>query len=70
MEGGSGGMFTIGTSTVSKCAISIHGLLPLNKEIVAAYLIAGASGIDPSRDPVGLTWTGGPPMYHHYHALT
>ena len=69
MDGGSGGMFTIGQSTVSKCAISIHGLLPLNKEIVAAYLIAGASGIDPSRDPVGLTWTGGPPMYHHYHAL-
>ena len=69
MEGGSGGEYTCGKRTVAKCALSIYGMLPLDKEIVRAYVIVRPSGVDPSKDPIGLSWTGGPAMYCHYHAL-
>lgn len=69
MVGGSGGEYTCGTRTVAKCAMSIYGVLPLDKEIVKAYLIIRPSGVDPSKNPIGRSWTGGPVMYCHYHAL-
>lgn len=69
MEGGSGGEYTCGKRTVAKCALSIYGMLPLDKEILKAYVIIRPSGVDPSKDPVGRSWTGGPVMYCHYHAL-
>ena len=69
MSGGSGGMYTIGSRTIAKCAVFIHGLLPLDKQILAAYLIVGTSSVNPSKDPVGLSWSGGPAMYHHYHGM-
>jgi hypothetical protein len=43
-------------------------MLPLDKEILAAYIIIHPNGTDPSKDPIGRSWTGGPVMYHHYHA--
>lgn len=70
MVGGSGGEYTCGTRTVAKCAISIYGLLPLDKEILKAYVIISPSGVEPSKDPIGRSWTGGPVMYCHYHAKT
>ena len=70
MSGGSGGEYTCGNRTVAKCALSIYGVLPLDKEIVAAYIIVSPSGVDPSKDPIGRSWTGGPVMYCHYHAKT
>ena len=69
MVGGSGGEYTCGTRTVAKCALSIYGVVPLDKEILKAYLIISPNGIDPSKDPIGRSWTGGPVMYCHYHAL-
>jgi len=69
MEGGSGGEYTCGQRTKAKCALSIYGLLPLDKEILKAYVIVRPSGVDPSKDPIGRSWTGGPVMYCHYHAL-
>lgn len=69
MDGGSGGEYTCGTRTVAKCAMSIYGALPLDKDIVAAYVIVSPDGTDPSKDPIGRSWTGGPVMYCHYHAL-
>lgn len=68
--GGSGGEYTVGNKTYAKCAISIYGMLPLDKEIVKAYVIVEPSGVDPSKNPVGRSWTGGPAMYYHYHAKT
>ena len=68
--GGSGGEYTCGDRTIAKCAISIYGMLPLDKEIVQAYVIVEPSGVDPSKNPVGRSWTGGPVMYYHYHAKT
>ena len=73
MQGGSGGTYTTGTKTIAKCALSIHGLVPLNKEILKAYIVISPSSLDPSRDPVGKPWTArygdGGTMYCHYHAL-
>ena len=66
--GGSGGEYTCGDRTIAKCAISLYGMLPLDKEIVKAYVIVEPSGVDPSKNPVGRSWTGGPAMYYHYHA--
>ena len=70
MEGGSGGEYTTGDRTVAKCAISIYGMLPLDKEIVKAYVVIRPSGVDPSKDPVGFAWNGiaNRAMYMHYHA--
>ena len=62
-------LYPITNRTVAKCAISIYGMLPLDKQIVKAYLLVRPSGVDPSRDPVGRSWNGGPIMYHHYHAF-
>lgn len=56
------------SQTIAKCAIFIHGILPLDKEIIAAYVIVSPGGPEPSRDPVGRSWSGGPVMYHHYHS--
>ena len=69
MDGGGGGEYTCGTRTVAKCAMSIYGALPLDKDIVKAYVIISPDGTDPSKDPIGRSWTGGPVMYCHYHAL-
>ena len=69
MAGGSGGEYAVGTQTVAKCAISIYGMLPLDKEIVAAYVLVSPDGTDPSKNPIGRSWTGGPVMYCHYHAF-
>lgn len=69
MSGGSRGLYTRGNRTLAKCAVFIHGLLPLDKQILKAYLIIGSNGIDASKDPIGLSWSGGPAMYHHYHAM-
>ena len=69
MSGGSGGVYTTSDRTVAKCAISIYGLVPLDKEIIRGYIIVRPSGVDPSKNPIGRSWTGGPVMYHHYHAF-
>ena len=69
MSGGSGGVYTTSDRTVAKCALSIYGLVPLDKEIVKGYIIVRPSGVDPSKDPIGRSWSGGPVMYHHYHAF-
>lgn len=73
MPGGSGGTYTTGTKTIAKCALSIYGLVPLNKEILKAYIVISPSSLDPSRDPVGKPWVArkgdGGTMYCHYHAL-
>ena len=69
MSGGSGGVYTTSDRTVAKCALSIYGLVPLDKEIIRGYLIVRPSGVDPSKNPIGRSWTGGPVMYHHYHAF-
>ena len=57
-----------GNRTVAKCAMFIHGILPLDKEILAAYAIVHPAG-EPSKDPIGRGWNG---HYHydHYHAMT
>ena len=72
MDGGGGIGFNcvwpMTTQTIAKCALFIHGMLPLDKEILAAYLIITPGGPDPSKDPVGKSWSGGPTMYNHYHA--
>ncbi|MBR4315784.1 MAG: hypothetical protein IKP65_02260, partial [Alphaproteobacteria bacterium] len=70
MEGGGGGIYTRGSKTVSYCAVSIYGLLPLDKEIVKAYAIIFPSSENPSKNPVGKSWNGASIMYHHYHAFT
>ncbi len=69
MVGGSGGEYTCGSMTISKCALSIYGVLPLDKDIVAAYVITSSAGISASKNPIGRSWTGGPVMYCHYHAF-
>ena len=55
-----------GHRTVAKCAIFINGILPLDKEILKAYLIISPAG-EPSKDPIGRGWNG---VIHweHYHA--
>ena len=68
VDGGPGGEYATGTKTVAKCAISIYGLLPLDKEIVKAYVMISPDSTDPSKNPVGYSWNGGPMMYFHYHA--
>lgn len=57
-----------GNRTVSKCAMFIHGMLPLDKEILAAYAILSPAG-EPSKDPIGRGWNG-VIHYNHYHAMT
>lgn len=73
MDGGSGWAFNCvwptGKRTIAKCAMFIHGILPLDKEIVAAYILLSPGGPEPSENPIGRSWNrGGPVMYHHYHA--
>lgn len=73
MDGGRGWLpnclYPTTPRTIAKCAVFIHGIIPLDKEIVAAYCIIGPSGIDPSKDPIGRPWNaGGQVMYAHYHA--
>ena len=55
-----------GHRTVSKCAMFIHGILPLDKEILKAYLIFSPAG-EPSKEPIGRGWNG-VNHYEHYHA--
>lgn len=73
MDGGGGVghmcIWPVTPRTVSKCAIFLHGMLPLDKDIIKAYLIISPSEINPSKDPVGRAWNMGPVMYHHYHAF-
>ena len=70
MSGGSGGLYTLGERTQARCAVFLHGLLPLDKQILKAYLIISPSSENPSKNPIGLPWsTSGRVMYHHYHAM-
>lgn len=55
-----------GHRTVAKCAIFINGILPLDKEILKAYLIISPAG-EPSKEPIGRGWNG-VIHYEHYHA--
>ena len=57
-----------GNRTVSKCAMFIHGILPLDKEILAAYAIVCPAG-EPYKEPIGRGWNGHI-HYNHYHAMT
>lgn len=73
MDGGSGMGFQCrwptSTQTIAKCAMFLHGVLPLDKDILAAYILIGNPGPEPSKDPIGKPWNGSPNvMYHHYHA--
>lgn len=72
MDGGSGWLpncvYPKTPRTIAKCAVFIHGIIPLDKEIVAAYCIIGPGGPEPSKDPIGRPWNAGQTMYAHYHA--
>lgn len=57
-----------GHRTVAKCAMFIHGILPLDKEILAAYVILSPAG-EPYKEPIGRGWNG-LMHYNHFHALT
>lgn len=57
-----------GHRTVAKAAVFLHGLLPLDKEIMKAYLILYPAG-EPSKEPIGRDWQG-MIKYEHYHAFT
>ena len=70
MDGGAHGFYTMGNDTIAFCSISLYGLLPLDKEIVKAYIIISPSSVNPSKNPIGRSWNGGSIMYCHYHAFT
>lgn len=57
-----------GNRTVSKCAMFIHGILPLDKEILKAYVIFSPAG-EPYKEPIGRGWNG-LVHYDHFHAMT
>lgn len=59
---------TYGDQTRSMMCCFLHGFLPLNKKILAAYAII-TPGQYPSRAPLGLDWSGRT-HYQHYHAFT
>ena len=50
MEGGAHGFYTMSDKTIAYCSISLYGLLPLDKEIVRAYVIIGPSSENPSKN--------------------
>lgn len=56
-----------GKRVVSKYALPIHGILPLDKDIVKAYAIFFPMG-EPSKEPIGRGWNG-VVHYWHYHAM-
>lgn len=60
---------TPGNRTSSDAFICIHGALPLDKEIVAAYLIVEPNAMDATKYPIGLGYNG-LVHYQHYHAYT
>ncbi len=57
-----------GHRTVAKCAMFIHGILPLDKDILAAYAIVSPAG-EPYKEPLGRSWSGFV-YYDHYHPFT
>ena len=69
-------VYTRGHLTSAYVTLSIYGVLPLDKEIVKAYMIFYTNQCaDPSRGPAGYNWAGflgraQQPLYHHYHAFT
>lgn len=58
-----------GDRTSSDAFICIHGGVPLDKEVVAAYLIVEPNGTDATKNPIGLGYNGRI-HYQHYHAFT
>lgn len=58
-----------GDRTSSDAFICIHGGVPLDKEIVAAYLVVEPNGMDATKYPIGLGYNGRV-HYQHYHAFT
>ena len=56
-----------GHRCVAKCAMFINGILPLDKEIVAAYLLISPAG-EPYKEPIGRGWNG-VMHYEHYHGM-
>lgn len=59
---------TYGDRTHSMMCCFLHGFLPLNKKILAAYAIIYPT-TNPSREPLGRDWNGRV-HYNHYHAFT
>jgi hypothetical protein len=54
--------------TTAYCAIFLHGMLPLDKEILKAYVMIPAGNMKSAyKKPVGKRWTGGPSLCWHYH---
>lgn len=60
---------TPGNRTSSDAFICIHGALPLDKEIIAAYLVLEPNSLDATKNPIGLGYSG-IVHYQHYHAFT
>ena len=60
---------TYGRKTQSMMCCFLHGFLPLNKKIKAAYAIIRPDASPVSRPPLGRAWTG-TMYYQHYHAFT
>lgn len=52
----------------SKAAVFIHGMLPLDKEIISAYAVVYPAG-EPYKEPIGRAWNG-VVHYEHYHPFT
>lgn len=74
MEGGNGeanASWPNTNRTVAKCAMFIHGMLPLDKEIVKAYIVIPPGNSKMAyKQPIGRQWTGGHILYWHYHPMT
>lgn len=54
--------------TTAYCAIFIYGMLPLDKQILKAYIVIPPGNKKSAyKKPVGKRWTGGAPLCWHYH---
>lgn len=52
----------------SKAITFLHGIMPLDKEVLKAYMVIQPMG-EPYKEPIGRGWNG-VVHYEHYHAMT
>ena len=52
----------------SKAITFLHGIMPLDKEVLKAYMVVQPMG-EPYKEPIGRGWNG-VVHYEHYHAMT
>lgn len=62
--------FTLSDRTVARCMISLYGVLPLDKQILGAYVIFDRAGQSLTKFPIGIPFKqhhSSAIMYHHCH---